>query len=60
MLSSNWGVRQFPINNQPISVSVDGANNPTYGYDAALVNTFSDSFELASRWRMQIGLRYSF
>jgi carboxypeptidase family protein/TonB-dependent receptor-like protein len=60
LISSNWGVRQLPTLNQPISVAVDGANNPTYGFDPALKNSFSDSFELASRWRMQIGLRYSF
>ena len=60
LISSNWGVRQLPINNQPISVSVDAANNPTYGFEAGLSNTFVDSFELASRWRMQLGLRYSF
>jgi hypothetical protein len=61
LISSNWGVRQLPINNQPISVDVDAAtNNPTYIFDDNLVNTFSDSFELASRWRMQLGLRYSF
>jgi len=60
LISSNWGVRQLPINNQPISVNVDAANNPTYGFETGLTNTFSDSFELASRWRMQLGLRYSF
>jgi len=60
LISSNWGVRQLPTLNQPISVTVDGANNPTYGFDTQLENSFSDSFELASRWRMQIGLRYSF
>lgn len=60
LISSNWGVRQLPSNNQPISVNVDAANNPTYIYDVNLVNSFADSFELASRWRMQLGLRYSF
>lgn len=60
LISSSWGVRQLPIINQPVSVSVDGANNATYGFSTSLVNTFSDSFELASRWRMQFGLRYSF
>ena len=60
LISSNWGVRQLPINNQPISVNVDAANNPTYGFETGLTNTFSDSFALASRWRMQLGLRYSF
>lgn len=60
LISSNWGVRQLPFNNQPISVSVDGANNPTYGFDGSLNSSFADSFSLASRWRMQLGLRYSF
>ncbi|MEN8250836.1 MAG: carboxypeptidase regulatory-like domain-containing protein [Bacteroidota bacterium] len=61
LISSNWGVRQFPHNNQPISVSVDPVTNiPTYGFDGSLEESFSDSFDLLSRWRMQLGLRYSF
>ena len=60
LLNSNWGVRQFAINNQPISVDVDGGGNPTYGFEPQLVNTFADSAALLSRWRMQVGLRFIF
>ena len=59
MLSSEWGVRQFPTNTQPVGVSVtDG--EPTYSFDPALTSTFTDDFSLMSRWQMQIGLRYRF
>lgn len=60
LLSSDWGVRQFPTNSQPVSVSVDGSGNPVYGFDPALTKTFSDDFGLVSRWQMQFGLRFIF
>jgi hypothetical protein len=60
LINSKWGVRQLAFVNQPIDVDVDAANNPTYEFDSSLTSSFSDSFDLASRWRMQIGLRYSF
>lgn len=60
LINSNWGVRQYPTNNQPIGVSVDEAGNPTYGFDTSLKSTYRDDFSLASRWQMQFGLRYIF
>jgi len=60
LLSSSWGVRQYPTNTQPIGVSVDGEGNPTYGFDTTLKSTYRDDFSLASRWQMQFGLRYIF
>jgi Carboxypeptidase regulatory-like domain len=60
LISSSWGVRQFPQNTQPIGVSVDAAGNPTYSFDPALKNTFTNDFSLLSRWQMQFGLRYIF
>lgn len=59
MLNSNWGVRQLPVNTQPVGVSV--ANGvPTYSFDASLKNTFADDFSLLSRWQARVGLRYTF
>ena len=59
LISSDWGVRQFPVNTQPVGVSVvDGV--PTYGFDTTLTETFTDDFSLLSRWQAQIGLRYIF
>lgn len=59
LISSNWGVRQFPTVTQPIGVSVaDGV--PTYTFDPDLTNSFTDDFSLLSRWQMQFGLRYRF
>jgi len=59
LISSSWGVRQFPQNTQPIGVSV--ANGvPTYSFDTNLRQTFTNDFGLNSRWQMQFGVRYSF
>lgn len=60
LISSSWGVRQFPQNTQPIGVSVNATGNPTYSFDPALKNTFTNDFSLLSRWQMQFGLRYIF
>ena len=58
-ISSDWGVRQFPSNTQPIGVSVtDG--NPVYSFDPNLRDTFTSDTGLLSRWQMQLGLRYTF
>ncbi|MFK7905688.1 MAG: carboxypeptidase regulatory-like domain-containing protein [Chitinophagales bacterium] len=59
LLNSDWGVRQLPVNTQPVGVSVaDGI--PTYSFDTSLTNTFTDDFSLNSRWQAQVGLRYIF
>ena len=62
LINSSWGVRQFATGTslaQPIGVSVtDG--NPVYSFDTDLTNTFFNDFSAASRWRMQLGLRYIF
>ena len=59
MLNSNWGVRQLPINTQPLGVSVTNGV-PTYSFDASLKNTFADDFSLLSRWQARVGLRFTF
>lgn len=61
LINSNWGVRQFPSNTQPIGVSVDpNTNVPTYSFDTNLESTFVNDFSLNSRWQVQLGLRYRF
>jgi hypothetical protein len=60
LISSEWGVRQFPTNTQPIGVSVDAGGNPTYSFDSNLKKTFTYDAGLLSRWQMQFGLRYIF
>ena len=63
LLSSKWGVRQFATQTglaQPLAVSVAN-QQPTYTfYDPTLQSTFVNDFSLASRWQLQLGLRYSF
>ncbi|MEL7834528.1 TonB-dependent receptor [Fodinibius sp. Rm-B-1B1-1] len=60
LINSDWGVRQAPVNTQPVGISVDGSQNPTYSFDTDLQNTYTDQFNLASRWQIQFGLRYEF
>ena len=60
-LSSNWGVRQLPLNTQPIGITVDPATQtPTYTFDTSQTSTFVDDFSLNSRWQIQFGIRYLF
>ncbi|HEY9116574.1 MAG TPA: TonB-dependent receptor, partial [Roseivirga sp.] len=60
-LSSNWGVRQVPINTQLLGVSVNPTTRePVYFFDVNRRKTFMDDFSLLSRWQMQLGLRYIF
>ena len=67
LISSGWGVRQFPGNTQPVGVFVDRdpatgipTGEPVYSFDPSLTKTFSDDFGLLSRWQMQLGLRFIF
>ncbi|MEM1359708.1 MAG: TonB-dependent receptor, partial [Bacteroidota bacterium] len=60
LISSSWGVRQFPSTTQPIGVSVGEDGVPVYSFDETLTNTFTNDFSLLSRWQMQFGLRYRF
>ena len=59
-LESRWGIIELPNSTQPIGVSVDANNVPTYTFDTTLTDTFGADTSLLSRWQMQIGLRYIF
>ncbi|NGP89838.1 TonB-dependent receptor [Fodinibius halophilus] len=60
LLNSEWGVKKAPVNTQPIGVSVDANQNPTYSFDTSLDDTYTNQFNLQSRWQVQFGLRYNF
>ncbi len=60
LLNSDWGVVQQPNNLNPLSVSVDANNVPTYTFNPALTDTFGFDSSLLSRWQVQFGLRYIF
>lgn len=60
LLNSDWGVVEVPNSIQPISVSVDDNNVPTYTFDGNLTETFSADVSLLSRWQAQFGIRYIF
>ncbi len=60
LLSSDWGVIEVPVNDQPIGVNVDNTGTPVYTFDTSQTRTFANDFSLDSRWQAQIGLRYIF
>lgn len=61
LLNSDWGLRQSPVNTQPVGISVDpDTQQATYRFDTSQNETFTDNFDLRSRWQVQFGLRYSF
>jgi len=72
MISKDWGRIQQPNNVQPIGVTFpdadpdpdiyvpDRTQEPIYTFDPNLTKTFGDDSSLASRWQMQVGLRYIF
>jgi Carboxypeptidase regulatory-like domain len=62
LLSPNWGVRQWAGETglaQPIAVSTD-KGVPTYTFDTNQKTAIQNRFDIASRWRMQFGLRFIF
>lgn len=60
LLNSDWGLIQQPISVQPIGVTVNAGNIPTYTFNGAQTKTFSYDASLASRWQAQFGIRYIF
>ncbi|MDO6819289.1 TonB-dependent receptor [Zobellia sp. 1_MG-2023] len=60
LLNSDWGIIQQPNTPNPLSVSVDENNVPTYTFNEQLTETFGYDSSLFSRWQMQFGLRYIF
>ncbi|TDQ25692.1 TonB-dependent receptor [Tenacibaculum caenipelagi] len=60
LINSDWGVVQQPNNLQPLGVSLDGTNTPTYSFTPNSTKTFGYDSSLNSRWQMQLGLRYIF
>ncbi len=60
LINSNWGLVQQPNNPNPVSVSVDENNVPTYSFNPELAETFGYDASLLSRWQIQFGLRYIF
>lgn len=60
LINSDWGVVQVPNSIQPLGVTVDANNNPTYTFDGNLTETFNADVSLLSRWQAQFGVRYIF
>ncbi|MNT33479.1 hypothetical protein D3C72_1694090 [compost metagenome] len=69
MINKSWGVAQFANKANGI-LNYKGLNaqgQPTFSFpylDATnqipLINTFSNSVDETSRWRIQLGVRYRF
>ncbi len=60
LINSDWGVVEVPNSIQPLGVTVDANNVPTYTFDGNLTETFSSDVSLLSRWQAQFGIRYIF
>ncbi len=61
MFSSTWGVIKLPRTMTPITVNgVDNSNVPWFQFDTDLKNSYVDDFSVASKWQLQIGIRYIF
>lgn len=61
LISSEWGVRENPLNVQPIAIAVDpNTLEPTYSFVTRQRETFVNDFSLLSRWQVQLGIRYVF
>lgn len=61
MINSNWGVRQFAASNAPVAVNgVDSNGVPWLQFNTNLTDPFINDVSVASKWQMQLGLRYTF
>lgn len=61
MISSSWGVRQFAATHTPLAVNgVDANSVPYFKFNTNLKNSYIDNVSLASKWQVQIGIRYIF
>ncbi|MEH6407843.1 MAG: carboxypeptidase regulatory-like domain-containing protein [Leeuwenhoekiella sp.] len=60
LINSDWGLVQEPASAQPIGVSVDENNVPTYTFNPDLNDPLVYNTSLLSRWQAQIGIRYIF
>ncbi|MBC5839246.1 TonB-dependent receptor [Flavobacterium muglaense] len=60
LLNSDWGLVQVPTSIQPIGVTVDASNVPTYTFTGTQTKTFNYETSLLSRWQAQFGIRYIF
>ena len=68
IVNSSWGVERVPIRTQLLTfTSYDPEGRPRYSFpyqnavsQQPMTTTFQNSTGLASRWQMQIGLRYIF
>jgi hypothetical protein len=61
LFNSSWGVRQFANNTNPITVNgVDSSGTPWFSFDSNLTESYLNDVSLASKWQMQIGVRWIF
>ena len=59
LINNSWGVRYLVTNQQPIVLNgIDNNNVPYYSFDTSLTDSFTPDFSLASKWQMQLGVRY--
>lgn len=61
MINSNWGVRKLASTWNPLTVNgLDTNNVPYFSFNTNLKDSYVDDASLASKWQMQVGIRYIF
>ncbi len=64
LINSDWGVRKVASSSATSPLEFTGLDPvtkvPLFKFNSALKSTFVDDLGLASRWQMQIGIRYLF
>ena len=59
LINDSWGVRYLVSNAQPLSlVGMDANNTPYFNFDTSLTDSYTADVSVASKWQMQLGLRY--
>jgi|GEM_PF-2559263 len=59
LINDAWGVRYLVTNQQPLVLNgIDNNNVPYFSFDTNLTESFTPDFSLASKWQMQLGVRY--
>jgi len=61
MFNSDWGVRQLSTTKTPISMNgLDNDGVPYFSFDKNLTSSYADDVSIASKWQIQVGVRYIF
>jgi hypothetical protein len=60
LISSDFGVYKIPTTETPLSVVAVENGVPYLSFDKTLTKSYTDDVSIASKWQLQIGVRYIF